>query len=153
MERHEVIDARLEMRVVDDEKICVFAPSATAMGQCCLALTLIERDLVSSVAFEAGERQFLVVSVDRSIQPAVGALAKWSPPTVHFRLSTNSLEHWLAFALKYHRDGVGDVEHIDIEARSTPAGRADTVLVFQVPSSKKSLSPKQAKKKIGSFDD
>jgi hypothetical protein len=122
------------------------------MGQLCLALTLLEWELVSSVVFEAAERHYLEVSVDRSIQPAVGGLAKWEPPRIHLKLSKNSFEYWLAFALKYYRDGAGDVDHIDIDARTSLKGHADTVLVFKVPSAKEALSPDQARKRIASFE-
>jgi hypothetical protein len=152
MERYELIDARLETKVVCSEKIATFAPSAAAMGQLCLALTLLEWDLVSSVVFEGNGRHFLIVSVDGAIPPSVGALAQWEPPRIRLRLSTNSLERWLAFALKYYRDGVGHVEHIDIEARSSPGEDADMVLVFKVPSATEELLPEQAKALINSFE-
>lgn len=152
MDRYEVIDAKLDTKVVGNEKIATFAPSASAMGQFCLALTLLEWDLSSSVVFESNGRHFLIVSVDGAIHPSVGALAQWEPPRIRLRLSTNSLERWLAFALKYYRDGVGDVEHIDIDARSSPGGDADTVLVFKVPSTTEGLLPEQAKTLIDSFE-
>jgi hypothetical protein len=153
MQRHEVIDARLEAKVVGCERIATFAPSASAMGQFCLALTLLELDLVSSVVFEASERHFLLVSVDRAIQPSVGSLVKWAPPKIHLKLSTNALQYWLAFALRYYRDGVGEVDHIDIDARPSPKADADTVLVFKVPSAKEALLPDQAKRQIRSFEE
>lgn len=151
-ERHEVIDAELETKVIGDETIAVFSPSAAAMGQLCLALTLLAVDLVSSVTFRGRGRTVLIVSVDGAIHASVSALAKWEPPAFRLRLSKNSLERWLVFALRYYRDGIGEVEHIDIDARSAPEGDADMVLVFKVPNASEALSLEETKKRIDALE-
>lgn len=141
MDRFEKLDATLQLQTLDGQNTALFAPSAAAMGQFCIDLSLLWHGLVTRLVFESTERSRLVIAVDDDFAPAVRAVGVWSPPTVRLTMSRTELEHWLVFALEYCRDGMGQVDHIDLEARDAPDGQKEVVYVtFKVPSSKEPLS-------------
>jgi hypothetical protein len=65
-------------------------------------------------------------------------------------LSPTELEYWLTFFLAYFRDGVGEVDHIDLDL--TASGVKDTpglFLTLAVPQASPPLSEEQARRRLG----
>lgn len=147
MDRFEKLDATLQMRTIDGQNTAVFAPSSAAMGQLCIDLSLLWHQLVTRLVLECAERQHLTIGVDEKFGASTGAVGVWSPPSIRLTMSRTELERWLVFALKYCRDGMGEVDHIDLEARDSPNGERETVFVtFKVPTAKEPLSQEELRK-------
>lgn len=136
MERFEKLDAEFEMLTIDGQNAAFFAPSHTAIGQFCIDLSLLWHGLVTRLVLESVEGRRLVIGIDEKFGASVRAVGVWSPPSVRLTMSRTELEYWLVFALKYCRDGMGDVDHIDLEARDAPGGQEVASVTFMVPRSK-----------------
>jgi len=63
-------------------------------------------------------------------------------------LTHNDLDYILHFFLKYFRDGVADVDHIDLDVVSDSDSQQSTIK-FQVRDSIGPVSAKEAKKRLG----
>ena len=143
MERRERISAALAFDVLVGENAIRFAPSDQSMGKVCLALALLWHELITQVVFECDDRRFLIIDVDSRLTASDGSIGVWSPPKARLTLSRNDLESCVAFALKYYRDGVGEVDHFDLEVRDAPGGMSVMSVTFVVPGAKPPLSPEE----------
>jgi hypothetical protein len=116
------------------------------MAQVCLALALLSYDLVSQVVFGCDDRHFLIIEVDGQLSASDGSIGAWSPPKARLTLSRNELESWVCFALKYYRDGIGEVDHVDLDVRVAPRGASIMSVTFVVPNAKPPLSPEETER-------
>lgn len=78
-----------------------------------LALCLLREELVCSFVIPGhkGQKLELVLDRERRIRP----MLKWSGDGVEIGLSTVTVDMLINFYLIYHRDGLADVNHVDIE--------------------------------------
>ncbi|HLL60585.1 MAG TPA: hypothetical protein VK338_02620, partial [Candidatus Nitrosocosmicus sp.] len=65
-------------------------------------------------------------------------------------ITTNELEYWMHFFLKYYRDGRGEVPFIstDISANKSNTTKG-LMLYFKVPKVVKPISEEQLRRKLG----
>lgn len=63
-------------------------------------------------------------------------------------LTRNNLDYVHQFFLKYYRDGVAEVDHLDLEAVDAETGHEEIYITFQVSESRPPLSPEEAKKRL-----
>ena len=64
------------------------------------------------------------------------------------RLTGNNVDYLCQFFLKYYRDGVAEVDHVDLEASNAETGDQEVYVTFQVSESKLPLSPEEAKRRL-----
>jgi hypothetical protein len=58
------------------------------------------------------------------------------------------LEYIQAFFLKYYRDEVAEVDHVDLEAIDVATGKQGEYVTFRVPDSKPPLSAQEVKERL-----
>jgi hypothetical protein len=63
-------------------------------------------------------------------------------------LTPMGLKYMQYFFLRYYRDGVAKVDHIDIEAIGIDSEITDVYLTMRVGSSRPSVSPEEAKQRL-----
>jgi hypothetical protein len=68
---------------------------------------------------------------------------------VAIQLTATELERLVDFFLRYYRDGVVEVDHIDIEANENVPGRMDAYVTIFVQDYRPSVSAEEAKRKLG----
>jgi hypothetical protein len=66
----------------------------------------------------------------------------------HMMISTVELEAWIHFFLKYHRDGVGEVDHIDVDF-SPKDSVQELVLVLHIPDVLPPIQEREARRRLG----
>ncbi len=76
----------------------------------------------------------------------------WQVGGLLLSISLNELEYWLQFFLRYYRDQIGEVDHIDsdityIAPRSN--SRKSLLLVFRVPNAKPPLDEEELRRRLG----
>ncbi len=77
------------------------------------------------------------------------ASATVSDDGLHVGVSRTELESWMSFFLRYYRDGVAEVDHLDLEAHASD-GEAKTVYVLlRVGKFGQPLSGDEARRKLG----
>lgn len=97
----------------------------------CLLLTLLKEGLIASLLLHDGSgKAAIAVSLDRGLQRNARGVVSWRDAEAALRITPDELEHWTHFFLKYWRDGVADVPHIDVDI-PRPA-RANTPGLFLV---------------------
>jgi hypothetical protein len=93
----------------------------------CSGLCLLKEQLVERVIFRA-EQGSWVVRLGRADGAREVLFSKYAPRRLEIQLGETELERWLVFFLKYFRDGVAEVDHLDVEGTLASGQRFDLVL-------------------------
>ena len=98
------------------------------LSTACLAFCLLQEGLILKAIFKS--RQSAVkVSIERlNSEPGGLSRANTNENECQIFLSMDSLGCVQHFLLKYYRDGVAEVDHVDIQARSSDG--ADAYVIF-----------------------
>lgn len=111
-----------------------------------LELCLLQESLVERVALRA-ERGDWVVRLGRASAPDHTSFRWYAERRLEVLLGGVELSRWLAFFLRYYRDGCAEVDHIDVEGAATGGGRFD--LVLRVGRSDAPVSAEEARRRLG----
>lgn len=120
-----------------------------ALRDWCLGLCLLKEGLIDSltVAEERGED---TVEIQVLAKPKIPGRANASLRSnrTQLEIPRTSLEYLQAFFLRYYRDEIADVDHIDLEAIDLDSGKQDEYITFRVPDSKPPASPAEAERRL-----
>lgn len=77
------------------------------------------------------------------------ATAALSGDSLRLGLSRRELEWWIAFFLRYYRDGVAEVDHIDLEASRVDNEAEDVDVVLRVEKFSPPVRGDEARRRLG----
>ena len=123
-------------------KVCLIAES---LDRFCIGLCLLREGLIKSLDLveRDGAR---VIRLQRS---ARGTLIHIGNGKIVLSLDETELERWMHFSLRTVRDGAAEVDHFDMEAVLEGRGTQATTVVVAFPSSAPSVSPDEARRRLG----
>jgi hypothetical protein len=111
----------------------------------CLNLALLRFHLIDAISIPVKDGPNLQIKVNEKIRQKRGHFSE-KPALIELTISQEELEYWLMFFLEYYRDGVGSVDHIDVEItereQSSPPKSLQIALI--VPKAKPPISWNQA---------
>ena len=113
------------------------------LGLCLLNEGLIEFLIVSDVRSEKSFKLNLKTGPEKD--PRARIHSKSHATAVD--LTANGLKYLLHFSLRYYRDGVADVDHVNIEAIDADSER-DAYLTVSVADSVPPVSPEEAQRRL-----
>jgi hypothetical protein len=115
------------------------------------ALESLHKDITNSITISASQGSFkLRLSKDSTLQPSYRGKIVRKSSGIDLFVSNAELDMWLNFFSKFYFEGIGDVDHIDIDIN--PDSRDDekgVFLVMKIPNAKASVSPEEAKRRLG----
>jgi len=79
----------------------------------------------------------------------VRSQANLGPETTELRITPSDLDYLLHFFLKYYRDGVAEVDHLDLQVSSGTSGEPESYITFVVPDAVLPVSEEEARKRLG----
>ena len=140
---------KLRLKRYDDQVVVDMLVESSAVAGWCLGLMLLKEQLITALLIQpdSGKKSHtcrLEVLPSRQMR----SQAILDSDTVRISLSINNLEYILSFFLKYFRDGIADVDHIDLEADS-PDGEDVITITLKVPDSIEPVSPGEARRRLG----
>jgi hypothetical protein len=144
------IELPLTVRKEDPDVSVFVLIDPEANREWCLGLCLLKEGLIESLTIlgERGEYG-LKISLDSSLTSRRGKV-RFRRDEVDVSISTTELDYWVRFFLKYYRDGVGDVNHIDVEIPSRdPDSTRRLGLVLQIPDAVAPISEEEARGRLG----
>ena len=77
------------------------------------------------------------------------AAADYTTEELTLKLSKTEIGFWLAYFARYYRDGVAEVDHIDLEAVSTKVGGGVVDVRICVARAAPPVSPEEARRRLG----
>ncbi|MCP5468845.1 MAG: hypothetical protein H7A32_06210, partial [Deltaproteobacteria bacterium] len=85
---------------------------------------------------------------NKNISASERATAKLEQNKLYLELSENELEYWIYFFLIDYRDGMAEVDHIDLETKRIK-GEPAVDIVLQRSHARPPLSPEELERKLG----
>jgi len=117
------------------------------LGLCLLAEGLIELLVVGNLSGEKVLKLRLRIKAENDPKARIS----FESDTSLVELTPTGLKYMQYFFLRYYRDGVAEVDHIDIEAIGIDSESTDVYLTMRVGSSRPSVSPEEAKQRLRGF--
>ena len=116
----------------------------------CLNLCLLREGLIDSLTIIDEEGSYkLRVLLDPSLARRSAVERSQSRGADAF-LSRTELDYWATFFLKYYRDGVGEVNHLDVEAYPRNPNTARGLgIVLQIANALPPISGEEARRRLG----
>jgi hypothetical protein len=139
----------IELRRHPGQNVLLLSLRHEALRDWCLGLCLLKEGLIESltVAEEHGKAAVKIQVLAKPKIPGRANANLRSDKSV-LEIPRTSLEHIEAFFLKYYRDEVAEVDHIDLEAVDVDTGKQDEYITFRVPDSRASVSPEEAERRL-----
>jgi hypothetical protein len=140
----------LTLRKEDPDDIVFVLIDPEVNREWCLNLCLLREGLIESLTIIGDSAAYrLGISLEPALSSRQGKV-QCRPGGADVLISITELDYWLHFFLKYHRDGVGDINHIDVEIppREPNSGRG-LDLVLQVPDALPPISEDEARRRLG----
>jgi hypothetical protein len=139
----------MESTDVDGTRILRVALQQGALRDITVGLCLLWNDLVPAMDLNAASSQqtlrFLVSKRPESFR----AHASWSPSLICIELSRPEFEAVMYFFLRTIRDGMAEVDHIDVEAFDNNKMQKRTAIVLKFPQSMPPVSSDEARRRLG----
>jgi len=140
-------DVKIEVEDVDLERLVVVTFSPEAIPQLCLGLSMLWHRLVESVSLQGSG---FALNVGRAESDGdARAVVTWKHRGAAVRLSAKEHEYWLCFFLRGVRDGMAEVDHIDVEADSSSSTEPAGFFVLKVPNAAPPVSAEEARRRLG----
>jgi hypothetical protein len=121
---------------------------SVSLQEWCLGLCLLKEGLMESFAVReaSGTRgiEINIVPQDKNDPSLLLGLSK----TIRAGVTLNSLEYVQYFFLKYYRDGVAEVDHLDLEGVLASEEHEEVYLTFKVPDSAPPISEEELKRRL-----
>jgi hypothetical protein len=123
-------------------KVCLIAD---VLDRFCLGLCLLKEDLIDSLDLvdTKGAKRFRLQRSTRAIS------IELQQDKINLALDAIELERWLHFTLRAVRDGVAEVDHLDVEAILAGQAPESVDLIIAYPSSVPPVSSNEARRRLG----
>lgn len=119
-----------------------------AISDWSLALCLLKEGLISALLVsDEDAKHKLEIEIIKPAINRVKAHAIFESAITRLKITANDLDYLLHFFLKYYRDDLAEVDHIDLEVL-TASGK-DASITFKVAKAMTPLSVEEAKKRLG----
>lgn|SRR5574341_94789 len=130
MKKHLLIPVRMKRSTLPDWDSLVIEFSDESISDLCAGLFLLKEGLITSlsVSEKSGNGKLNIRTLTDNDQSQV----TWEANTAQIKLNENDFEYCSHFFLKYYRDGIAEVDHIDIEYAGDDSGAALGYIVMKV---------------------
>jgi hypothetical protein len=120
------------------------------LAEWCLGLSLVKYALVDSLVLSKSSRagKVAIKGLDTKERSAKAEIYVESS-IVQLRLTPTQLDYILAFCLKYYRDGIADVDHIDIPAVVVGKKKLDAYITVVAAEYVPPMTPDELRKRLG----
>lgn len=120
-----------------------------AVADWCLGLCLLKEKLIAVLlVYEETGRGKLQIQLADQTKHRTKTQANFESEAVRVTMTPDDLDYLLHFFLKCFRDGVAEVDHLDLDVQSQ-TNNEDSTITFKVPESVQPLSAEEAKKRLG----
>lgn len=142
----------IEIERVDYQGLVAINLDHVSLCDWCLNLSLLKEELVDVLTFIGNKK--LQLKIDGTLERSARAVVSISPGAVSISFHPDEYDYVHSFFLKYYRDGVAEVDHIDIEALAFhPAGKTEEVYVtFYVKDAVPPMSPDEMRRLLDATD-
>ncbi len=144
-----ILKAKLSVtvKVIDGLQIVEIDLRQVEVADWTLNLCLLSRGLVESLTFVTNKQ--LRIEKDEKIKAVARAIVTIGSDQIRLVANPVELGYWESFFLKYYRDSMAPVDHIDVEALAGPDLKDQVDVIFKVGNARPPLSAEEVRKLIG----
>jgi hypothetical protein len=148
MNQHARLAIEIELVRHAEQNVLRLQFDREALRDWCLGLCLLKEGLVE--AFIVSELRAQGKKVNFVLEPQLGGNARitLNPQSSKVVMTKNNLDCLHRYFLKYYRDGVAEVDHLDLQAVDAETGDNEVYITFQVPESREPITPEKAKARL-----
>jgi hypothetical protein len=121
-----------------------------AVRDWCLGLCLLSNGLIekwSVIGKNEAPGIDLRIAGKKGTQGLIRVRFESGAPT-ECEITRGDLEYLMHFFLKYYRDGIADVDHIDFDAIDVNTGNSELYVTFKVPDSRPAVTQEEARRRL-----
>jgi hypothetical protein len=123
---------------------------SSSVKEWCLGLVLLSEELIDSLSISNDLKSFHVeFRKDAHLSSSVRIQGRYIDRNINLLLSDNELGYWLQFFLKYYRDGVSVVDHIDADIVCPSCEGMSMDVTLTVANALPPVSPEEARGILG----
>jgi hypothetical protein len=138
-----------ELREYPGQAVFYIRLTNEAMLDWCLGLCLLQTRLVDTLLVkERGGKRGIEVQVLWTADRAARARADFKHEMSRLELTPIQLDSLTSFFLKYYRDGIAAVDHMDLEAIAVGTESEDAYITLVVPDYAPPVSPEEAERRL-----
>jgi hypothetical protein len=151
MKKHLTLPISIEVIRHSSQVVVRVVVDPNALRDWCLSLCLLKEGLTEGLLIsEARGKQKLEIETTGTPVDRLRAKLMLAADRTQLRVSHHDLGYLLHFFLKYYRDGIGEVDHLDLQAVSGEEGDMDCYATFIILTSRPPVSAEEAKRRLGS---
>jgi hypothetical protein len=144
---HLAVDIELQRR--NEQAVLLISFHREALQDWCLGLCLLHTGLIGTLVITGRRRNMMMkLHFGTNAKGDRVARATLRPDASEVELTHNGLDYLQQFFLKYYRDGVAEVDHLDLEAIDAVTGKKNIYVTFRVPNSTPPVSPEEAARRL-----
>ena len=114
-----------------------------------LNLCLLDEDLAEAITLTDDASQFKL-EISRVVGLEGRGKVFWETVGAKLLISQRELEYWKNFFLSYYRDGIGAVDHIDVDIPPDDSNTTKGLfLVLKIPDSAPPISEEELRRRLG----
>ncbi len=114
----------------------------------CLLLCMLEKGLISGITISNGQANVLRIVFNNAYKSKWG-IVTWKGDFAELIIAKNEIELLIGFFLRYYRDGVADVDHLDFDMDPSRPGAKAATLTITVPRARPPLSNNELERRLG----
>lgn len=133
-----------------DQLVVTIDLQSVPIPEWCLNLCLLKQQLVNPLVFLLGKKKLKIEVAN--IEDSRRANVFFAPNQVHVKVDPAELNHWVNFFLKYYRDGVAEVDHIDVESLAVSDEPEDIYITFIVKDAAPPMPAEEARKILDKYN-
>jgi hypothetical protein len=138
----------IEIKEYTNQKVLKIDFGNQPITDWCLSLCLLKENLIDSIVIS--NNLFSVeIQKDKQIPAPNRAQVAWTSDSKMISITETELDYWVAFFLKYHRDGIAVVDHIDVEISPAHLGDKETNIMLKVANALPPISAQEARQRLG----
>jgi hypothetical protein len=121
-----------------------------ALCDWCLGLSLLNNQLVDTLSV-TGEKTKTGIGLSLGGKKNTRGIIRLkfiSSALTELEITKGDVEYLLHFFLRYYRDGMADVDHIDLPAVNSDTGDKGLYVTFKVQHSKPPVTPEEARRRL-----
>ncbi len=149
MKKHLRLPIVFELKEYPEQSVFKLRLGSEALRDWCLGLSLLKDRMIEAliVSDEQGRKE-VEIQVLSTTEITARTQADFRRETAQLKTTPNQLDYLLSFFLKYYRDGIAEVDHIDLEATATGTKNEDAYIIFTVPDFVPPMTPQELEKRL-----
>lgn len=143
-------DIIVNVQTIGYQRIIEIDLSMVNIGDWCLNLCLLKENLIQELIVIGNKKLTFKIGQFSEFEPAAKVSVKHQ--TIDIIVQQRELEYWTVFFLKYFRDDVAEVDHLDVEAKLDSDLSEEAYLTFKVKDAKLPISADELRRIMAKTD-